>query len=219
MMKSVTKYCGTLYSPNAGDWSTPWIFGFGSVLPTGVRGEVGVFGKMWECRGRRVKHVSIRIPRTFGCISQWPVEPQANRKHTFSVVSFNGEHKWWKIVILCEVWDDHNFAKTLATLMMVMIYYIGLDFRSALLSMMIMIWVSGWVVPSSNRMGHIIGYVDNFSCICSVTLPIYIKHCDTLQIYILFCWKSQNEMDPKEAYTKSKLCFWNQNRPDLGWQQ
>ena len=78
---------------------------------------------------------------------------------------------------------DHNFAKTPATLTMVMIYYIGSDFQSGLLSTMIMIRVvvaTGWVVPSSNRMGHIIGYIDNFSRICSVTLPIYIKHCENL---------------------------------------
>ena len=69
---------------------------------------------------------------------------------------------------------DDNLAKTLVTLMMVMIYYIGSNFLSGILLTMIMIWVSGWVVPSSNRMGHIIGYVDNFYCICSVTHYIYI---------------------------------------------
>ena len=30
-----------------------------------------------------------------------------------------------------------------------------------------------------------------------------VRICDTLQIYILFCRKSRNEMDPKEACTKS----------------
>ena len=34
-----------------------------------------------------------------------------------------------------------------------------------------------------------------------------VRICDTLQIYILFCRKSRNEMDPKEACTKSNCVF------------